>query len=253
MNITLGVFDLFAFAVPGSLYLGLLVYIGERLTWIDTSRIFHGNTALIVIAAVVLSYVVGHITYGVGYLFSRIFHMWNKSLADATDDFLERVPTAQGRPFLQADRSILQAVIELHQVGAAVEISRLRAIGLMLRNSAPVFFLGAIVAMIDAATGYHPIIAGCCVVIFALAAMSCLERGAMMRHWANTKTLQYAFWIPDIDSRLNPSKPSRERVPGANKRSSGEKPNDITKSAAVLSRPSSDSSGRRSPRKSGST
>ena len=55
MNITLGVYDLFAYAVPGSLYLALLGYIAERLRWVDPSRILHANTVLVVIAGLILS------------------------------------------------------------------------------------------------------------------------------------------------------------------------------------------------------
>ena len=46
----------------------------------------------------------------------------------ARREFLKRVPAAQGRPFLEADRSVLQAAVELHEIGAALEIARLRAI-----------------------------------------------------------------------------------------------------------------------------
>lgn len=204
MNITLGVYDLFASAVPGSLYLALLTYIAERLTWIYPSQIFHINTTLVVIAGVILSYIVGHITYVIGYLLSRTYGH-DKTITDARNEFIERVPTAQGRPFLKAHRSVLLTAVEMHETNAAAEIARLRAVGLMLRNSAPVFVLGAFAAIADVATGHHPVIAGCCIAVFLLAALGCLSQSVVMRHWANMRTFESAYWVPDIDSILDAS------------------------------------------------
>ena len=209
MNITLGVFDLFAYAVPGALYLGLLTYITERLAWIDPLRILQANTTVVVIAAAMLSFLIGHITSPLGHLLSRVYGR-DKSAEDAAREFVERVPTAQGRPFLQADRSLLQAAAEVHGMEAAIEISRLRALGLMLRNCAPVFVLGAVTEVADAAAGAHPIVAGCCVVIFPLVAIGCLNRSAIWRHWTNMKTLELAYWTPDIDDNLLRTAPAKQ-------------------------------------------
>lgn len=217
MNITLGVYDLFTYTTPGLLYLALLTYIGGRLAWIDPVRILQANTTLVIIAAVVLSYLVGHITYGVGYFLSRVYGR-GKSWEDAVKEFVERVPTAKGRPFLRGHRSVLLAAVETHEIGAAAEISRLRAIGLMLRNSAPVFVLGAMTEVTDAATDYHPIVAACCLVIFLLAAAGCLYQSVVMRHWANMKTLELAYWVPDVDNGANYGDPSKPPALGRSKR-----------------------------------
>lgn len=202
MNITLGVYDLFAYAAPGSLYLALVLYVADRLSWIDPLRLLQSNTAVIIISGTILSYLLGHITYPLGYMLSRAYGH-DKSRDDAKSDFVERVPTAKGRPFLQADRSVLQAAVELHDMGAAGEIGRLRAVGLMLRNAAPVFVVGAIVEFADALAGAHVIVAVCCIVIFPLVAIGCLNQSVIMRHWANMKTFELAYWVPEIDQGLN--------------------------------------------------
>jgi hypothetical protein len=218
MNITLGVYDLFAYAVPGSLYLALLGYIAERLRWVDPSRILHANTVLVVIAGLILSYLIGHITYQVGYLLSRAYGH-DKTIMDARSEFVKKIPTVQDRPLLQAHRSVLTAAIEMHETGAATEIARLRAIGLMLRNSAPVFVLASIVAIVEVIIGDHPIIAGCCTAIFLLFAVGCLSQSVVMRHWANMKTFELAYWVPDIDRGLGaasaPTKQSQHPDPSA--------------------------------------
>jgi len=211
MNITLGVYDLFTYTVPGSLYLALATYIASRLAWIDPLRISQANTTLVILAAFILSYLLGHITYKFGYLLSRAYGH-DKSRNDAVLEFVARVPTAKGRPFLGADRSVLQSAVELHGIGAAMEIGRLRSVGLMLRNTAPVFALGAIVEIADALTGAHLIVSVCCMVIFPLVAVGCLSQSAILRHWANMKTLELAYWIPDIDHSLNHGNPPAEQV-----------------------------------------
>jgi hypothetical protein len=216
MNITLGVYDLFAYAVPGSLYLALVTYVAERLAWINLLGILQVNTAIVIISAGILSYLVGHITYRLGYLLSRAYGR-DKNMDDARREFVERVPSADGRPFLQMDRSIMQAAAELHESGAAVEIGRLRAIGLMLRNSAPVFILAAVVELGDLASGSHPIAAVCCIVIFPLAAVGCLSQSAVIRHWANMKTFELAYCVPGIDDLQKPYNPSAR--PSVNRRS----------------------------------
>ena len=220
MNITLGVYDLFAYAVPGSLYLALLAYIAKRLTLADPSQIIHANAVLVIVAAAILSYVIGHVTYGLGYLLSRAYGR-DKTMADARNEFLRRVPAAHGRPFLQADRSVLLAAVEMCDIAPAIEIARTRAVGLMLRNSAPVFVLASITAIVDVATRNHPIIAGCCIAIFLLSAVGCLSQSVVWRHWANMKTLELAYWVPDIDNSLGGAGSSTRPIPDPNPSPSG--------------------------------
>ena len=213
MNFTVGVYDLFTYAAPGSLYLSLVLYVSDRLSWIDPLRVLQFNTTLIVISGAILSYLIGHVAYELGYLLSRAYGH-EKNMNDARIEFVERVPNTMGRPFLKADRFLLLAAIEMHGIEAASEIGRLRAIGLMLRNSAPVFLLGAVVELADILTGAHPTVAGCCVVIFLLTTWGCLYQSAVVRHWANIKTLQLAYWVPDIDQVLDHDSFSLKRSQG---------------------------------------
>jgi hypothetical protein len=203
MSITLGVFDIFTYAVPGSLYLTLLAYISARLGWIDLVKIFHTNTTFVLIAAALGCYLVGHISYPLGRMAGRIVPGWRKNMEDARREFVARVPSAKGRPFLLADRSILQAAVEVRQESTALEIIRLRAVGLMLRNSAPAFILGSVVALSEIVASRAPWFAACCFVTFLLAAAGSLWQSAILTHWANMKTLDLSFWIPNIDKDLN--------------------------------------------------
>jgi len=201
MNFTLGVYDLFTYAVPGSLYLALLTYIADRLSWVSAATILHSNTTLVIIAAAVASYLLGHATYQLGRALSHAYGR-HKDPEDAAQEFANRVPAARGRAFLRANRGVLQAAVEVYASQSAVEIVRLRAISLMLRNSAPVFLLGALAAVAEAISDQRQVVAGCCAVVFLLAAIGCLTQSVNIGHWANMKTFELAYWVPDIDAYL---------------------------------------------------
>jgi len=201
MSFTLGVFDLFTYAAPGSLYLALITYIAARLGWLDPSQIVHANTTLVIIIGTIASYLLGHITYMAG-RFLLYVSPWRRDIADARHEFAERVPAAMNRPFLTAHSAVLRAAIELHEINAASEIARLQAVGLMLRNSAPPLILGAVAAVANAATNTHPVLSIYCAIILPIAAAGCLFQSARMSYWSYAKTLELAFWVPGIDDGL---------------------------------------------------
>src|ERR1700683_2466640 len=58
--------------------------------------------------------------------------------------------------------------------------------------------------------GAHTIVALCCIVIFPLAAIGCLSRSIVWRHWADAKTLELAYWIPNIDDSFHGNSPVRQ-------------------------------------------
>jgi hypothetical protein len=66
MNLTLSIFDLFAYTVPGSLYLALLAYVSDRVGWLDLSGASNLNTTVLLIGAALVCYLLGHLTYRLG-------------------------------------------------------------------------------------------------------------------------------------------------------------------------------------------
>ena len=61
MSFTLSVFDLFANAIPGSLYLAVFVYVSDRLGWIDPTATQRLNTTVLLFGAALASYLLGHL------------------------------------------------------------------------------------------------------------------------------------------------------------------------------------------------
>jgi hypothetical protein len=138
----------------------------------------------------------------VGRLLDHSTTVWKKRIEDARTEFLLRVPAAQGRPFVQADRGLLQSAIEVRQPDAAVEIIRLRAVGLMLRNSAPAFGIGSVVAAVEIVAADVVGFAAFCSALLLLAAIGSLWHARRLIYWADMKTLEVAFWIPGIDDEI---------------------------------------------------
>lgn|GEM_PF-2227601 len=199
MSITLGVYDIFTYAIPGASYLALIAYVAGSLHWVNISRIVNGNTTLLVIGAALACYLTGHVSYALGRALNRIIRAWQKNMDDAREEFAVRVPSAKDRSFLHADRGTLQSGIELHGMDAALEMIRLRAISLMLRNVTPAFLIAAIVATIGAIRSESPTFGAVSAVVFLLAAVGSFWQAARMGHWANMKTLELSFWLPGID------------------------------------------------------
>jgi hypothetical protein len=199
VSITLGIFDLFAYAVPGSIYLGLGTYVAIRLGWLDGELLRHGNTTLLVIGGVLVSYLVGHVSYVLGRAAGHLHPGWRDQMDAARATFVERVPAAANRAYVAVDRALLQAAVEVHHHDASLELARLRAVGLMLRNAAPAFGLAALASFVEIGTGRAAPAAFAAILLTAAAIIS-FSQGHTLALWANMKVLEVAFWIDDIDT-----------------------------------------------------
>jgi hypothetical protein len=56
MSVSLGVFDVFANAVPGSLYLAIAVYLANRFEWLDVHDLRDVDSALLILGAIIAAY-----------------------------------------------------------------------------------------------------------------------------------------------------------------------------------------------------
>lgn len=200
MTFVVGVFDLFTYTIPGSLYLAFFGYLATHLHLIDTGAMDRTPVLLLVIAVVVLSYLLGYMAYPLGRAANRIVPKRNKQ--SPRQEFLGRNPAARGREYVRADPFLLLSAVELYDKDVAVEAIRLRAVGLMLRNSAPPLMLACVAAIVELIFGSKPALAAGCAVLFAVGFFSLIVPGRKLSHWAIIKTLELCFWLPDIDERF---------------------------------------------------
>jgi hypothetical protein len=203
MTIQLGLFDVFTYTIPGSLYLALISYIGERLGWFDIANLKNVPSLVLIGGLLICSYIVGFVADPVAAQLDRWLRHWKaKYHGHARETFKEQVPSAGTRSYAMADLYLLLALAETTYKEAALEISRLRATGLMLRNCSVPFLFASVVSIVEAAIGSRPLLAALCALLFAGAVLSCIFQGKRLRVWADMKTLQICYWIPGIDNMI---------------------------------------------------
>ena len=200
MTFAVGIFDLFTYTIAGSLYLGFFSYLAIRLHWVDPGAVGRLPTALLVVILVLASYLLGYMAYPVGAMLNRIVPRFRDR--QPRQEFLNRVPAARDRPYVQVDRAFLLSAIQFQDKDVALDVVRLRASGLMLRNSAPALVLGLIAAIVEIFASERPGLAAACAVGFAAGGMALIAHGRRLGYWAGLKTLELAFWIPDVDEKF---------------------------------------------------
>ncbi|MPZ79154.1 MAG: hypothetical protein GEV28_01635 [Actinophytocola sp.] len=200
MTIAVGIFDLFAYSVPGALYLGLLSYLAVRTGAVEPATLNGVNSFVVVAAAVLLAYLLGFVAYPMGALMERVVPRFGRR--DAREEFLRRTPVARDRAYPKADTFLLFAGLQLHALEASADVSRLRASGLMLRNSAPPLLFAAVAAVVEMVAGDRPVLAVTCAVGLVATALLLVGQARKLSRWATIKTLELSFWVPDVDERF---------------------------------------------------
>jgi len=213
MNLTLSIFDLFAYAIPGSLYLALIAYVSDRLGWLTLGSTKDLNTTALLVGVALASYLLGHITYPLGRFLDSALPLYRKTIPNVRQEFLARVPASKAKLLVQADPFLLLAAAEVRAREAAIEISRLRAEGLMLRNAVPALILAFAVSLAEFVAGNNRPLATCCSVVFLLAAFAALRHGRELAGWAISKTLQIAFWTTEVDDMTDTEDHARAALP----------------------------------------
>jgi hypothetical protein len=199
VSFTIGVYDLFTYATPGSLYLAIGLYVAARLEWVELGDLAgHGALTLVVALA---SYLLGHVTYGMTRALDR-FGVWRwplKHLSDAREEFRARNEHLEPRPYVDLDKGVLLAAAEIHAQEGALEITRLKAVALMLSGCAPALLVAAAVAAVEIVTSGQPAFALVAMALLAASALAAIGQSRRLTHWSNLKTFETAFWIPGID------------------------------------------------------
>jgi len=160
--------------------------------------------------------VFGHIAEPLAAGLDRRLRLWKSVYnVDVRKEFVRLVPGAAHRAYVQSDLKLLLAASEASDKDAALEISRLRAVGLMLRNCSVPFLLACVTAIVEVVIGNHRPIAILSSIAFAAATLSGIRQGKRLREWANMKTLEICFWIPGIDDAVQDRAVSPKRSTSA--------------------------------------
>jgi hypothetical protein len=204
MAFVLGVLDLLAYAIPGSLYLAVFVYVASRAGWVDVPTLLQTPSLLLLIAVAVAAFLTGQAAYALGSLVDRVNPFGSDDPPGrAKEEFLRRNPVAADRRFLEVDPFVLLAALEAADNESAAEVSRLRATGLMLGRSMPALVLGAVTALVETVTGGLPLFAGLTALVLALVAAGCLYQAATFGRWAIVRTYELSYWDDGMEKRLS--------------------------------------------------
>jgi len=203
MAFILGVFDLLAYSVPGSLYLAVFGYAVHRAGWIDATSLLTVPTVLLLIAVAVMAFLVGQASAALDRTVDRLNPFRPSAQPDrAREEFLRRNATAASRRFLGSDPFTLLAALEADDDEAAAEVSRLRGTGQMLGRSVPPLVLAVVTAVAETFTGRLPLFAALTGLVLALVAVGCLHQSAVFGRWAIMRTYELCFWDDGMDARL---------------------------------------------------
>jgi hypothetical protein len=203
MAFILGVFDLLAYAVPGSIYVTVLGYAAHRAGWIDAPSLLTVPTVLLLVAVAVAAFLVGQAASALDSTVDRLNPFRPAVQPErAKEEFLRRNAAAAPRRFLRSDPFTLLAALEADDDEAAAEVSRLRSTGLMLGRCAPPLLLGVAIAVVETATGSLPLFAALTGLVLALVAVGCLHRSAAFGRWAVLRTYELCFWNEGVEARL---------------------------------------------------
>jgi hypothetical protein len=203
MAFILGIFDLLAYAIPGSLYLITFAYVSHRAGWIDVPSLLGLPSLVLIIALAVAAFLTGQASHPLGRIVDRFNPFGSKEPSkEAREEFVRRNAIATPRRFLQLDPFTLLAALEADDREAAADVFRLRSVGLMLSRSVPALTLGAVIALVEIFTGRLPLFAALTSLVLALVAAGCLSQASAFRKWAIIRTYELSFWNDDMDERL---------------------------------------------------
>ena len=211
MSISLGVWEVFAYTVPGSLYLALGAFVASKLGWIDLSQLVHLPTILLAGGILVLSYVLGLIAHPVAHMIDWLPK--RPRAKEARASFIERTPAAARRSYVHADMALLRAAVEVKDKELSLEIARIGATWHMMRNCAVVLALGSAASIACALTGGDIVEALTACIVLAAGAAASVGQYRRYRRWWYLKTLETCYWFGDIDKLIDFSNDGNRNLP----------------------------------------
>lgn len=200
MSVSVGIYELLGYTVPGSLYLALVAYLASRLDWPGVDQLASVDTTLVVLGVILLAYLLGMLFNPVGqFVYHRLRPQHVPVRERAAAQFCDQNPTLADRSFLELDHFTLLAGLRQHAPDTAATVDRFRATAHMLRSSCVAFVLASVVAVIEAVVGSDPGRAAVSAMVLAGAGAAAMLRAGTISAWAFTSALQGAVWLPEPD------------------------------------------------------
>ncbi len=194
MDFRLGVFDVFANAVPGAVILTVGSYVGWRTYGLDVGEILEQNAVVLVVLGFTASMITGILIFP---LARRVVkHIWPDEQMEqqVVAEFRRRSPAHADSEFVLANKYFLLRGLQAGGVQGVEVIEKYRADGILLRNTAIGFALASITAAVEVFTSTRPVPAAISCLALALATYHALRESNRRSHWAHSSTLDFAAW-----------------------------------------------------------
>jgi hypothetical protein len=148
MSIRVGLYDFFAYTIPGGLYLFTIAYLGIILGWVKIDFQILDNLSVIQIGLLIaLSYLIGMILEPIAKQWHRIFK--SKGLSQKVLNGFKEKHTDLDIKFRSEDWAVLLAYLRRENFDVAAEIERYNVTSIMLRNISLSLILLAILQIVE--------------------------------------------------------------------------------------------------------
>ncbi len=224
MSIRVGLYDFFAYTLPGVFYLSI---IGFWLNAIDLLVIdfsaLKDFSLSILFAIVIVGYIIGLLIDPLAYRLMRLFQSRNGDAAKAAYDEFTQQHTWVKLGYDAKDWAILLRAVKSVSMEAAADVEQHNVAFIMLRNISLAF----VFSMISSVVYYFAILSSLWVlglgIVFLMMAILAMRRSGLRRHWFYLAVFE-AFTAQFLldqntgskksaeNSRTRMSKPSRKTV-----------------------------------------
>ena len=185
MSIRVGLYDFFAYTLPGIFYLGIIVF------WLNTAGLLVIDFAsikdawgAIIFAVIGVGYILGLlIDDPLAYRWFRLFRGRNRDAAKAAfDEFTQHHPWVNLN-YAPQDWGILLRAIKSVSQEAAADVEQHNVAFIMLRNISLAFVFSAISAVVYYFLVFSNLWILVLGVVFSVLAIVALRRSRIRRHW----------------------------------------------------------------------
>jgi hypothetical protein len=180
MNIRIGIYDFFAYAIPGGLYLFIVVYACTIFVIVQVDWLSFDLSAIQIVVVAGIAYIFGMILEPIAKLWYRLFKP--KDFPDlALEQFKQFHPSLEIK-FQSVDWPILLAYIRRESIDIATEIERVNASNIMRRS---ISFGLMILSLVQIAQFAHTLFASHLIlsVIFAVSSVIAGKESVKFARW----------------------------------------------------------------------
>jgi len=190
MSINIGLYDFFAYTIPGVLYLILVGFWLNSLGLVEFDLKTIDSSALSVVVIAGAGYIIGQLIDPIAYRWFRLFYKRNREAVKYALDEYHRQHPWLALNYKPEDWSILFRGVKSKSLEAAKDIEQHNASAIMLRNIGFAFFLVSVSCLI-----YFFVISNNAwniflSLVFLGGSFIALRRSRIRRHWFYTAVFE---------------------------------------------------------------